>query len=826
MKKIFLFILLFSITIAKAQNAGDIDTGFSIGNSFRGSGIVRAIANQTDGKTIIGGTFYEFNGVAMNNIVRLNANGSIDSSFTIGSGFDSFVLAIYIQTDGKIIVGGTFTTYNGVTANRIVRLNSDGTLDSTFNMGIGFDNQVYAIAAQADGKILIGGNFTTYKGLVQTRMIRLNTDGTLDPALAIGSGFDNFVGSIVVLPTGGIVVGGNFLNYNGTLVNRIVLISPLDGSIALSGTGFDNSVRSMTVLVDGSIIIGGNFTSLAAVPEIGIVKLTPSGFIDTTFNSGTGFNGIVTSVVAQPDGKVVVGGSFTTYNGAAQNKITRLNSDGSIDPTFVSGIGCNDTVIALAIKSSGKIVAGGVFNFYNNNYVNAGIQININGTIDTTFNTGIGFLNGSAVLSIVQQTDGKILTGGDFKAYYNSPANRIVRLNTDGSKDTSFNLGTGFNNNVNNISLQIDAKILVGGAFTLYNMQDNKYFVRLNANGTNDTSFNTGTGFNNTVYVAKQQTDGRILVGGDFTTYNGVSAKRIVRLNIDGSIDTSFVTGSGFGQLVFGLTIQPDGKILVGGDFTSYKGVIARKLIRLNIDGSVDTTFNIGSGYTNRVAKILVQPDGKIITVGTFIFFNNLPAKFIVRLNADGTRDTTFAAGTTGIDANDIIDTAEFQADGKIIAAGYFTSFNNVLVNNIIRLNADGTTDGTFNSGAGCNSEVRSLAIQADRKILTGGAFYAYNNVFALRMVRLTGDSFLANDSFLKNSKFSLYPNPTKSQINLQFSNNVIADKVIITDLSGKIILEQTIKNNTVNTENLAVGMYFIQAFLGGEQFQSKFIKE
>ncbi|MBC7641438.1 MAG: T9SS type A sorting domain-containing protein [Flavobacterium sp.] len=100
-----------------------------------------------------------------------------------------------------------------------------------------------------------------------------------------------------------------------------------------------------------------------------------------------------------------------------------------------------------------------------------------------------------------------------------------------------------------------------------------------------------------------------------------------------------------------------------------------------------------------------------------------------------------------------------------------------------------------------------------------------YNITFNISTGAYSFINTLSTSGFEKNN-MAIYPNPTKSQINLQFPNNVIADKVIITDLSGKIILEQTIKNNTVNTENLAVGMYFIQAFLGGEQFQSKFIKE
>ena len=112
------------------------------------------MAIQSDGKILVGGTFFTYNGVSANRVIRLNSDGSVDNTFVTGTGFNNYVLSIVIQSDGKILVGGGFTAYNGVSANRIIRLNSDGSIDNTFVTGTGFDNYVYSIAIQSDGKIL------------------------------------------------------------------------------------------------------------------------------------------------------------------------------------------------------------------------------------------------------------------------------------------------------------------------------------------------------------------------------------------------------------------------------------------------------------------------------------------------------------------------------------------------------------------------------------------------------------------------------------------------------------------------------------------------
>ena len=207
-------------------NPGTIDNTFAIGTGF--DSIVNSIQVQQNGKILVGGYFTSYDGNPSNYIIRLNPDGTIDNSFTIGTGFNSIVNSIQVQQNGKILVGGNFTLYDGNSASYIVRLNSDGTIDNTFAIGTGFDNTVNPISIQSDGKILAGGDFSTYDGNSVNRIIRLNTDGTVDNTFTIGTGFNSFVVSIATQSDGKILVGGGFTSYDINSVNYIIRIAGIN----------------------------------------------------------------------------------------------------------------------------------------------------------------------------------------------------------------------------------------------------------------------------------------------------------------------------------------------------------------------------------------------------------------------------------------------------------------------------------------------------------------------------------------------------------------------------------------------------------------------
>jgi uncharacterized delta-60 repeat protein len=380
------------------------------------------------------------------------------------------------------------------------------------------------------------------------------------------------------------------------------------------------------------------------------IPYTGGGSIDYSFVIGTGFNSNIQTIQLQPDGKILVGGLFTNYSGVNGNSIVRLNTDGSIDTTFNIGNGFVDvefgdpgTITSIQIQTDGKIIVGGYFDEYSGTSVGFGlIRLNTDGSIDNSFVIGAGF--NSQVNTIEIQPDGKILVGGQFSSYSGVSRNNIIRLNADGSVDTSFVIGTGFGVGtpvtVLNMALQPDGKIIVGGIFGTYSGVTSVGIIRLNTDGSVDNSFNVGAGFNFRPYTIQLQSDGKILVGGRFTTYSGVPYNRIIRLNTDGSIDTSFVIDTGFNSQVNTIELQSNGKILVGGQFTSYSGASYNRIIRLNTDGSVDTSFVIGTGFNNIVQTIQLQPDGKILVGGFFTSYIGVTSNNIIRLDGYDSQTT------------------------------------------------------------------------------------------------------------------------------------------------------------------------------------------
>ena len=688
--------------------------------------IVTSIAMQSDGKILVVGDFTTYNGTTSTRIIRLNSDASIDTDFVVGTGFNNYVMSISIQSDGKILVGGGFTEYNGISSNRIIRLNSDGTIDNTFSIGSGFDNDVRYISIQSGGRILLGGYFTTYDGTGSNYIIRLNSDGNIDTGFSIGTGFDNYVYSIVTQSDGKILVCGNFVEYNGTGSNNIIRLNS-DGSIDNTfsiGTGFDGSALFITIQSDGKILVGGGFTSYNGTTSNYIIRLNSDGSVDNTFLIGTGFDSSVSSIVIQPDGKILLSGGFTSYNGTVSNRMIRLNSDGSIDTGFSIGVFDNG-ITSFLIQSDGKILVGGYFTTYNGATSNYIIRLNSNGSS--------GFIGGfdEQVYSIVIQSDGNILMGGEFTTYNGTSSNHIIRLNSDGGVDNTFlSIGAsgdhGFNSGVYSIVIQSDGNILVGGNFTTYNGSTSNKIIRLNSDGSIDNTFSIGTGVaGGSVNSIAIQSDGKILVGGGFTSYNGTTSNYIIRLNSDGTIDNTFSVGTGFDGPVYSIVVQSDGKILVGGQFTTYNGTYSPCIIRLNSDGSIDNTFSIGYGFDDKVTSIVVQSDVKILVGGSFNNYNVINSNRVIRLNSDGSIDTGFVVGT-GFDGP--VYSIAIQSDGKILVGGAFNTYNGTNSNYIIRLNSDGSVQYGFDDTF-LNSNVNTIAIQSDGNVLVGGGFNSIDNV-------------------------------------------------------------------------------------------------
>jgi uncharacterized delta-60 repeat protein len=334
----------------------------------------------------------------------------------------------------------------------------------------------------------------------------------------------------------------------------------------------NNNVWSIATQSDGKILIGGQFTTIGGTARVSVARLNTDGTLDTGFVN-LNVNSAVYKVVIQSDGKIVIGGNFTTVSGTARNYIARLNSDGTLDTGFNPN--ANNTVEAITIQSDGKIVIGGTFTTVDGTTRNRIARLNTDGTLDT------GFVDSNAnqvVQAFAIQSDDKILVGGAFSTVDGTTRNGMALLNTDGTLDSGFNpnLGPQFGRPYD-IVIQADGKIVIGGTFTTVGGTTRNRIARLNTDGTLDTGYNPN--LSNTVYAVTIDSNGKILIGGAFITVGGVSHTFIARLNTDGTLDAS-INPSPSAQ-VRAVAIQSDGKILVGGDFTTIGGLTRNRIARI-----------------------------------------------------------------------------------------------------------------------------------------------------------------------------------------------------------------------------------------------------
>lgn len=361
-----------------------------------------------------------------------------------------------------------------------------------------------------------------------------------------------------------------------------------------------------------------------------------------TFNTniGTGANQRVYSAVVQTDGKIVVVGEFSSWNGSSADYVVRLNADGTRDISFSTGnFGHVNVpqVRAVAVQNDGKVVLVGGFSSWNGQSVGRIVRLNADGSVDSGFtsNNGTG-AGGYGLRTVAVQSDGKILVGGSglFNSWNGATVSGVVRLNADGTRDTAFSnmvgAGGGVDGGVSTVRLQSDGKILVAGSFAEWNSVAVGQFIRLNSDGSRDETFatNTGSAANGWTEGIAVQTDGKILVAGSFSQWNGTTVGGLIRLNVDGTLDSTFATNVGTGPTREGSTgyaeqvvVQPDGVILVGGNFTRWSTAATIGLVRLSSTGNIYTLFPDAIADTesgNPIPSFAVLPESRLLIYGSF----------------------------------------------------------------------------------------------------------------------------------------------------------------------------------------------------------------
>jgi len=448
------------------------------------------------------------------------------------------------------------------------------------------------------------------------------------------------------------------------------------------------------------------------------------------------------------------------------------------------------------------------------------------GSIDSTFMVGSGFGPGSwggRCEVVVQQPDGKLLVGGWFTEFDSTTIVRLARLHPNGTLDASFQTGdgiTGVSAYVRAIALQTDGKILVGGNFLEFDGTNRHRLVRLNSDGSLDNSFDIGTGFNSDVNSIVIQPDGKILVAGIFTKYDwlnsgGVDVNYIARLNSDGSLDNSFSVGSielsTSGQIrVNRLLLQPDGKVLAAGQFTGIAGTERRLVLRLNSDGSLDTGFgedayspflpNSITGFYGEIMDMQRYSDGRIVVTGNFEFDHGTFRSGLAVMHPDGSRDSTFSP-VSWLNLGPVA----LQADGKLIVGVSG-------INRVRRYLADGSSeDSLFPQISLSSGPAQSIIVQGDGNVVLVGHF-TYNPTGIMRVIGDTPNP--TSNEQIKHLAFGLYPNPAGDGV-IHLSGLPEGSSVRLMDINGRELLRaKTLGDvHSVKTAGLPVGLYLVEVW-------------
>lgn len=852
MKKIFLLVSFLVFGFGFGQSSAEIDNGFNIvDNIFHTGG--RKMIKQSNGKFIVlGGGISAYKNFVYpaSSLYRLNADFTPDTTFNV-----MVINNVYdfdVQSNDKIIIVGNFSSVNGVSVNKIARLDSNGFFDSSFIFAntTGLANftiyGLHAVKILSSGKILVGGKVNiSGKG----DLFRLNSNGTFDNTFSSGVSAGNNTISYVIdfeIDTSGKIVymTSRDLDGLGTTVNDVVFNV---GRRLANGTN-DTTFNIPNTFFSGNLILNGSLPKIRFQNDGKIViktyysvgnscwRLTASGTLDTSFTVP-----ICSSIDYEilDDGNFLLvnsTGGFSVYNAAG----TLLSSNTNEENIKISKIFLQPSVeVITSISWEVPPPQGITQTAYNSKLV----VYNQSGNLIPTTQKGTYY----AGKKIIKNNNNEILVLGNIK-WDGGVKNHfgIKLLNNQGELVIHPNLENFLNNNIDfndktnyieNGLVQSDGKIILLKAKRYTNSGGNYYgydLIRINSDYTVDTSFitpytNFGISSNTDTFMT--------LDGNNKLLLNNVSNGKIMRLNSDGSPDYDFVNN----QLGFNtnnincIKVLPNGKILVSGQFTGFdvnmgNPTVLKGIVRLNNDGAYDPTFNTNIDSYSTITAIDFQSDGKIIIAGD-IRYNNVNWYSVSRLNQDGILDTSFNSINYQVPLKRISTMKTLPDNGVIAIMNEFYSGTTFLIeSSLLKLSSNGTIDTSFNIGTGFNSIINDVLPQSDGRILVTGDFDKYNDIWCNGTIRLIGNyNPLTQTNFndISKSNIILFPNPVENNLNISKKEEIEISSITIYNMLGQIVVAIPNAKNVeiVDVSSLKSGNYFVKINSDKGNSNTKFIK-
>jgi uncharacterized delta-60 repeat protein len=636
----------------------------------------------------------------------------------------SAVLALALQSDGRILMPGTAITPDGQWHSGLLLFNNDA--PATEGLSLSSDSIAW----------LRGGTGPE----VWRTSFEFSTDGLLWILLGEGTRITGgWQLDDVGVPSGGTVRARGYLiggQYNGsswfvqaTIGSPIFVDQPLSrtnnaGTTAIfavvaggSGPFFYQWSKNGVPLADGGNVQGAT----AAVLQISnVLKADEGGYTVTISNAlGSAASAVARLAVIDPIVAVQPLSQMRQMGETATLTVGAIGTAPLSYQWFKEDAPVNGAV--APVLGFPNLQAGDAAYYYaivSNQFGSATSAVSVLTVNVATLDSASAPGANGAVYTAALQPDAKVLVGGAFTRLDSQVRSNLARLNPDGTLDTTFNPAPPYE--VRALAIQPDGRIIAGGALTRLTVPLRTPLSRFNANGTLDTSFTAASASGGVVNVLAIQPDGKILVGGTFTSIGGVLRTNLARLSTNGIVDTTFdpaprgISGRpwGYPGAVQCLALQPDGKILLGGTFSSVAGQTRDSFVRLNADGSIDPGFNPDANSS--VLSLVIQADGKILVGGSFTRMGGQSCTNVARLNPDGSLDTRFTPGSVIGPAGRFqvqgtsLTAFGLQTDGTILIGGAFTSIGGQTRTNLAALETDGTLLGTFNPAPG-GSSVSSL---------------------------------------------------------------------------------------------------------------------
>jgi uncharacterized delta-60 repeat protein len=549
------YLLLLSDTGATIFNLGDETV----------DGPIYDLGEQSNGQLLIAGQFQHVLGVARSRVARFNLDLTLDTSFIIGAGANGVVTQLSVQADDKIVLAGKFTSFNGVPCGYLVRLNSNGPVDSSFTGSA--EDQVFRMTQGGDGSVMIYGAFRTVNGAARAGLAHLTVDGALTGAYAGLTNDSTTLGTVYALARqsdGKILIGGDFTGVQGKYRGGFARLNP-DGTLdtAFKG-GIDGSyVKNIAIQADGKILLAGYFGAAQSYACTSLARLSPDNSFDTTFKPIiTRLDGSVSDLKQAkplPNGQIMVVGHLRTANGVARTAMAKLNANGTLDASFDPQItitsGESVRVNRVAQVADKYVVSGYVtFEKLARGFLT---RLTSTGAMDATFGPTAAptpspnvNITAGEVMDMALQKDGRIMVCGNFSeiidgSFFSRPERgHIARFTADGFLDPTFTTNIGANNVIECMALQPNGRIIIGGNFTSYNQPNisdppnRSRIARVLPNGDLDASFNPGAGlaepsspsYRVSTYALLRLSSGRAVLGGYFSLYNGAARNQLAQV--------------------------------------------------------------------------------------------------------------------------------------------------------------------------------------------------------------------------------------------------------------------------------------------------------